>query len=138
MEVHVGGDTSQAKPPFSREQAREYFRQLCLGLEYLHHNEVVHRDVRPLTLRADDRSNQIISSYRQIERLSSCVILEYRKCLKGMIGYGIQVEVLLFSVQSLFRVCPSLVKVCPWMGADGSKYTRSTWKGGRYLGSWYV
>jgi [calcium/calmodulin-dependent protein kinase] kinase len=23
-------------------------------------------------------------------------------------------------------------------GADGSKYTRSTWKGGRYLGSWYV
>jgi [calcium/calmodulin-dependent protein kinase] kinase len=46
MEVHVGGDTSKAKPPFSREQAREYFRQLCLGLEYLHHNEVVHRDVR--------------------------------------------------------------------------------------------
>lgn len=45
MEVHVGGDTSAAKPPFPREQAREYFRQLCLGLEYLHHNEVVHRDV---------------------------------------------------------------------------------------------
>jgi len=45
MEVHVGAETSQAKPPFSREQAREYFRQLCLGLEYLHHNEVVHRDV---------------------------------------------------------------------------------------------
>jgi serine/threonine protein kinase len=46
MTVHVGGDTSNAKPPFGREQAREYFRQLCLGLEYLHHNEVVHRDVR--------------------------------------------------------------------------------------------
>ena len=45
MEVHVGGDTSAARPPFPREQAREYFRQLCLGLEYLHHNEVVHRDV---------------------------------------------------------------------------------------------
>jgi [calcium/calmodulin-dependent protein kinase] kinase len=111
MEVHVGGDTSQAKPPFSREQSREYFRQLCLGLEYLHHNEVVHRDVRPLTLRADDRSNQIIYSYRQTEKLSSFVILGYRKCLRGMIGYGIQVEVLLFSVQSLFKVRPSLLQV---------------------------
>lgn len=45
MDVQVGGDTSNAKPPFPRDQAREYFRQLCLGLEYLHHNEVVHRDV---------------------------------------------------------------------------------------------
>lgn len=45
MEVQVGGDTSQARPPFPRDQSREYFRQLCLGLEYLHHNAVVHRDV---------------------------------------------------------------------------------------------
>jgi hypothetical protein len=53
-----------------------------------------------------------------------------------MIGYGIQVEVLLFSVQSLFKVCQVVRSI--WSGADGSKYTRSTWKGGRYLGSWYV
>jgi len=26
----------------------------------------------------------------------------------------------------------------PWNSADDSKHTRSTWKGGRYLGSWYV
>ena len=40
--------TATARSSFGREQAREYFRQLCLGLEYLHHNEVVHRDVSPL------------------------------------------------------------------------------------------
>jgi hypothetical protein len=27
---------------------------------------------------------------------------------------------------------------CPWSRADGSEHTRSTWKGGRYLGSGYV
>lgn len=48
MEVKLG--TTDTKPPFSREQSREYFRQLCLGLEYLHHNEVVHRDVRMISL----------------------------------------------------------------------------------------
>lgn len=125
MEVHVGGDHSQAVPPFSKDQAREYFRQLCLGLEYLHHNEVVHRDVRlrPLVVGADDRSNQIISYCQQTGRLSSCVILVYLRCLKGMIGYGTRVEVLLFSVQSLFKVCLNGDR------ADDSEYRRSTWEG---------
>jgi hypothetical protein len=104
MEVHVGGDTSKAKPPFSREQSREYFRQLCLGLEYLHHNAVVHRDVRLFSDNADDRSNQTTSSCRPIGKLSSCAILEYRKCLKGMIGYDIRVEVLLSLAQRAFKV----------------------------------
>lgn len=45
MKVKIGEDDSNAQPPFDREQTREYFRQLCLGLEYLHANEVVHRDV---------------------------------------------------------------------------------------------
>lgn len=45
MKVKVGQDDSNAQPTFDREQTREYFRQLCLGLEYLHANEIVHRDV---------------------------------------------------------------------------------------------
>lgn len=45
MEVAMGKAAETAKPPFEIDQTREYFRQLCLGLEYLHENQVVHRDV---------------------------------------------------------------------------------------------
>lgn len=45
MHVELGAKQPH-EPPFSMDQSREYFRQLCLGLEYLHANEVVHRDVR--------------------------------------------------------------------------------------------
>jgi [calcium/calmodulin-dependent protein kinase] kinase len=45
MNVEVGGDESQARSPFTEDQAREYFRQICLGLEYLHSNGIAHRDV---------------------------------------------------------------------------------------------
>jgi len=45
MDVAMGPAAANAIPPFEHSQAREYFRQLCLGLEYLHANGVVHRDV---------------------------------------------------------------------------------------------
>lgn len=44
MDVKLGDH--DVKSPFEPEQVRSYFRQLVLGLEYLHWNDIVHRDVR--------------------------------------------------------------------------------------------
>lgn len=53
MPVKLGADDKDAKPPFDQDAAREYFRQICLGLEYLHANGVAHRDVRLPVVVAD-------------------------------------------------------------------------------------
>lgn len=52
MPIEVEGDAEEkakhskiVKPPFSKEQTREYLRQMILGLEYLHENGIAHRDV---------------------------------------------------------------------------------------------
>lgn len=43
MDVKLGDPAT----PLDTEVAREYFRQLVLGLEYLHENDVAHLDVSP-------------------------------------------------------------------------------------------
>ncbi|CAL8347495.1 unnamed protein product [Arctogadus glacialis] len=38
------------KTPFTEEQARFYFRDVLLGMEYLHYQKIIHRDIKPTNL----------------------------------------------------------------------------------------
>ncbi|KAI8925266.1 kinase-like domain-containing protein [Entophlyctis helioformis] len=46
MSIQVG----QPARPFSEELARKYFRDVVLGLEYLHYKRIIHRDLKPENL----------------------------------------------------------------------------------------
>ncbi|EFJ50738.1 serine/threonine protein kinase 3, partial [Volvox carteri f. nagariensis] len=52
MEYCEGGCVMETRQqtgltPLGEDTAREYFRQACLGLDYLHYNNVVHGDLKP-------------------------------------------------------------------------------------------
>ncbi|KAI9006955.1 hypothetical protein DFJ74DRAFT_773563 [Hyaloraphidium curvatum] len=47
MRLNFGGEPVR---PFSEELARKYFRDIVLGLEYLHHKKIIHRDLKPENL----------------------------------------------------------------------------------------
>ncbi|GAA6017926.1 hypothetical protein JCM11491_001221 [Sporobolomyces phaffii] len=52
MELCRGGPIMKLKDgekvdPYPEDKVRDIFRQLTLGIAYLHHNEIVHRDIKP-------------------------------------------------------------------------------------------
>ncbi|KAJ1524028.1 hypothetical protein ONE63_010569 [Megalurothrips usitatus] len=43
--LHVPTDT-----PLSEDKARQYFRDVVMGIEYLHYQRIIHRDIKPANL----------------------------------------------------------------------------------------
>uniref|UniRef100_A0A8C6YNK3 non-specific serine/threonine protein kinase n=1 Tax=Nothoprocta perdicaria TaxID=30464 RepID=A0A8C6YNK3_NOTPE len=49
--------------PFGEEQARLYFRDIVLGIEYLHYQKIVHRDIKPSNLLLGDDGHVKIADF---------------------------------------------------------------------------
>ncbi|KAM3933830.1 calcium/calmodulin-dependent protein kinase kinase 1 isoform 2-T4 [Leptodactylus fuscus] len=49
--------------PFSEEQARVYFRDIVLGIEYLHYQKIIHRDIKPSNLLLGDDGHIKIADF---------------------------------------------------------------------------
>lgn len=49
--------------PFSEEQARIYFRDILLGIEYLHYQKIIHRDIKPSNLLLGDDGHVKIADF---------------------------------------------------------------------------
>ncbi|XP_038563417.1 calcium/calmodulin-dependent protein kinase kinase 1 isoform X3 [Micropterus salmoides] len=49
--------------PFSEEQARLHFRDVILGIEYLHYQKIVHRDIKPSNLLLGDDGRVKIADF---------------------------------------------------------------------------
>lgn len=47
----------------SEEQARQYFRDVILGIEYLHYQKIVHRDIKPSNLLLGDDGHVKIADF---------------------------------------------------------------------------
>ncbi|XP_043574757.1 calcium/calmodulin-dependent protein kinase kinase 1 isoform X1 [Chiloscyllium plagiosum] len=49
--------------PFSEEQAHFYFRDIILGIEYLHYQKIIHRDIKPSNLLLGDDGHIKIADF---------------------------------------------------------------------------
>ncbi|XP_072231504.1 calcium/calmodulin-dependent protein kinase kinase 1 isoform X2 [Leuresthes tenuis] len=49
--------------PFSEEQACLYFRDIILGIEYLHYQKIIHRDIKPSNLLLGDDGHVKIADF---------------------------------------------------------------------------
>uniref|UniRef100_A0A3Q3X1U4 calcium/calmodulin-dependent protein kinase n=1 Tax=Mola mola TaxID=94237 RepID=A0A3Q3X1U4_MOLML len=49
--------------PFTEEQARFYFRDIILGIEYLHYHKIIHRDIKPSNLLLGDDGHVKIADF---------------------------------------------------------------------------
>ncbi|KAG8452008.1 hypothetical protein GDO86_003983 [Hymenochirus boettgeri] len=49
--------------PFTEDQARVYFRDIVLGIEYLHYQKIIHRDIKPSNLLLGDDGHIKIADF---------------------------------------------------------------------------
>ncbi|KAJ7997352.1 hypothetical protein DPEC_G00228090 [Dallia pectoralis] len=49
--------------PFTEEQTRRFFRDIVLGIEYLHYQKIVHRDIKPSNLLLGDDGHVKIADF---------------------------------------------------------------------------
>ncbi|XP_047449252.1 calcium/calmodulin-dependent protein kinase kinase 1b [Mugil cephalus] len=49
--------------PFAEERARFYFRDIILGIEYLHYHKIIHRDIKPSNLLLGDDGHVKIADF---------------------------------------------------------------------------
>ncbi|KAM8905248.1 calcium/calmodulin-dependent protein kinase kinase 1b [Spinachia spinachia] len=49
--------------PFTEEQARFHFRDIVLGIEYLHYHKIIHRDIKPSNLLLGDDGHVKIADF---------------------------------------------------------------------------
>ncbi|KAJ8280182.1 hypothetical protein GJAV_G00051520 [Gymnothorax javanicus] len=52
-----------SEKPFTEEQARFYFRDMILGIEYLHFQKIIHRDIKPSNLLLGDDGHVKIADF---------------------------------------------------------------------------
>mmetsp|Transcript_4595 Transcript_4595/g.4459 ORF Transcript_4595/g.4459 Transcript_4595/m.4459 type:complete len:206 (-) Transcript_4595:22-639(-) len=66
------GGTINDHSPMPEKEAKHYFKQLILGMEYLHEKAlVVHRDIKPLNLLLDANNNLKISDFGSAQEMAN-------------------------------------------------------------------